>query len=409
MSSNNAHSRPREIAHFEDSFAAIATGADALAYRDHRYHILMGASLQLPVSATFATWAEAVVALEGLDPTALPIDDLTRRYVADIHHALLTFARVRAGEPIDYLNQVSAYLGFDDIEIPDHEITSLQESIVEMLQALGFPGDLNRGLHEWEQARKVEPADIVGVCMPLVAASLEAAQLRGIPVPDHVNVDVTVTSTPYYAYAHYFGNYRGNVELTSDLLWTVEGLKHSICHEAFPGHQASASAREWAIDQGTWAAIRLPGLANSPTSPISEGLAENGASILGWIETENDRLFSLQNRLQFAVRTNAAIMRHQRGASRDTAIQYMVREAGVPEVWAIYHEGFITDPLWHTSFPHYWHGTNLIRQALTQFQGREQDLFAQLYGHPHTTGTVRDILHADALARDAAPAPAGAP
>lgn len=409
MISNGAHSRPGEIAHFENAFAAIAAGADALAYRNHGYHLLMGASLRLPVSTTFTAWAEVVVALEGLDPTALPLDDLTRHYVSDIHHALHTFARVRAGEPVDYLGQVSAYLGFDEIEILDHEITSLQTSIVEMLQGLGFSGDLAHGLHEWEQTRKVEPADIVGVCTPLVAASLEAALLRGIPVPGLVNVDVTVTSTPYYAYAHYFGNYRGNVELTSDLLWTVEGLKHSICHEAFPGHQASASAREWAIDQGTWAAVRLPGLANSPTSPISEGLAENGTSILGWIENEHDRLFSLQNRLQFAVRTNAAIMRHQRGVSRDTAIQYMVREGGVSESWAIYHEGFITDPLWHTSFPHYWHGTNLIRQALTQFQGREGDLFAQLYGHPHTTGTLRDILHADAAALDAALSPASAP
>lgn len=144
-------------------------------------------------------------------------------------------------------------------------------------------------------------------------------------------------------------------------------MKHSICHEAFPGDQASASARE-CHRPGDLGQIHLPGLANSPTSPISEGLAENGASILGWIATEHDHLFSLQNRLQFAVRTNAAIMRHQHGASRDTAIQYMVREGGVPESWAIYHEGFITDPLWHTSFPHYWHGTNLIRQALTQFR-----------------------------------------
>lgn len=409
MSSSSARSRPDEVAHFEDSFTAIAAGADRLAFRDCGYHILMGASLRIPVTATYASWAEVVDALGKLDPAALPLDDLTRRCVADIHHAFLTFARVRAGEPIDYLGQVLAYLGFDDIQIPDYEITTLQESIIEMLQTLGFAGDLARGLHDWEHAREVETADIVGVCMPLVEASLKAAQLRGVPIPDHVAVDVTVSSTPYYAYAHYFGNYRGNVELTSDLLWTVEGLKHSICHEAFPGHQASASAREWAIDQGGWSGIRLPGLANSPTSPISEGLAENGARILGWIEHEHDHLFNLQNRLQFAVRTNAAIMRHQHGASRETAVTYMVREGGVSESWALYHEGFISDPLWHTSFPHYWHGTNLVKQALIQFQGREPELFVQLYGHPHTTGTLRDLLQADAATRDAAVTPMSVP
>jgi hypothetical protein len=107
------------------------------------------------------------------------------------------------------------------------------------------------------------------------------------------------------------------------------------------------------------------------------------------------------NRLQFGVRTNAAVMRHQYGEPREAVIAYMMREAGVPIEWALYHEAFITDPLWHTSFPHYWHGTTLIGQALTQFQEREGDLFAELYGNPHTTGTLRDLLRADALERAA--------
>ena len=400
MIAGSDNGQPEEIARYEAAFQAIAAGADNLACRNNGYHILMGASRQVDSGRHFEQWSDVVAALETLTPDALPIDTVTARYVADIHRALHTFARVRAGETITYLDQVAAYLDFDDIWIAERELESLQADILHLLEDLGLPGELARGLQEWELARTVETSRIGEFCAPLVGKSKRASLAIGIPIPEQAEVDVTVRSTPYYAYAHYFGAFRGNVELTSDLLWTVEGLKHSICHEAFPGHQASASAKEWAVEQGTWADVRLPGLANSPTSPISEGLAENGTRMLGWIENEHDRLFSLQNRLQFGVRTNAAIMRHEHGEPRDAAIAYMMREAGVPEDWAEYHEAFISDPLWHTSFPHYWHGTTLVDQALTQFQGRERELFVSMYAHPQTTGTLRALLAEDALASD---------
>jgi hypothetical protein len=252
-------------------------------------------------------------------------------------------------------------------------------------------------LQTWTQERTMPAAQIRDHCRPLIAASKQASLDLGIPIPEKLSIDISIRSTPYYAYAHYHGDYRGTVELTSDLPWTPAALKHSISHEACPGHQASASAKEWAVEQGTWGAIHLPGLANSPTSPISEGLAENGNLILGWIETEDDLLFSLQNRLQFGARTNAVIMRHEHGASREDVVAYMMRTAGVTKEWALYQEAFITDPLWHTSFPHYWHGTALVAEALAQFEGRERHLFVELYGRPQTTGTLRDLLEVDAL------------
>ncbi|MCD6030049.1 MAG: hypothetical protein K0S78_2223 [Thermomicrobiales bacterium] len=396
MTTDRGNERPDDLVQFEKAFWAIATGADDLARRTNRYHILMGAKGPVAERRHFARWADVVAALEALDPAALPLEPRDKRYVADILRAFQTFARVRAGAEISYSDQVEAFLDLREIWIPEAELASLQQRILAMLVDRRFPDDLARGLKAWERGRAIDSSRIANHCRPLIAASLRASCDRGIPIPAAVEVDVSVRSTPYYAYAHYHGAFRGTVELTSDLPWTIEGLKHSICHEAFPGHQASASAREWAIHAGTWAAIQLPGLANTPVSPIAEGLAENGARILGWIETEDDLLFSLQNRLQFGVRTNAAIMRHEHGASKERVIAYMMQEAGVPSDWAHYHEAFIADPLWHTSFPHYWHGANVIQNALSQFQGREPALFAELYGHPHTTGTLRDWLAADA-------------
>jgi hypothetical protein len=397
-----ATDRPDELVRFEAAFRALATGADDLAFREHGYHLLMGDSLRLPKTAHFDSWAEVARAADALDASALPLGPHDARYAAGMLHALRTFARVRAGAPLTYLEQVAAYLELRDVWIPDGELEALRTELLCLLADAGYPDDLAEGLRDWELARRVPPAEIAARCEPLVAACKRDSIAGGIPVPEHVAVDVAVISSPYYAYAHYHGGYRGTVELTTDLLWTDAAIRHSICHEAFPGHQASASIREWAIAAGTWSAIELPSLANTPVSPIVEGVAENGLEMLGWMTTPDDALFGVYNRLLFAVRTNAAILRHEHGEPRERVIAYIMGEAGAREDWAVYQERFITDPLWHTSFPHYWHGARLIREARAQFAGRERVLFHELYAHPQTTSTLREFLAADARRADPA-------
>jgi hypothetical protein len=399
-----APERPAEVVRFEAAFGEIATGADDLAFRLAGYHLLMGASLQLPRTRHFDAWPDVVAATEALDATALPLAPRTARYIAGVLRAFHTFARVRAGAGLTYLEQVAAYLELRDVWVPESELEALRTHLLRLLADAGYPDDLARGIRAWERARAVPVDRIVAHCAPLVETAKRATRARGIPVPERVAVDVAVLSSPYYAYAHYHGGYRGTVALTTDLLWTEEGLKHSVCHEAFPGHHASASVREWAIANGTWSDVHLPSLANTPVSPIVEGVAENGLEMLGWQTTLDDELFSAHNRLLFAARTNAAILRHEHKEPRRQVIAYLMRETGASEDWAVYQERFISDPLWHTSFPHYWHGARLIREARRQFQGRERDLYAELYGHPQTTSTLRDLLAADA-ARPAAGEP----
>jgi hypothetical protein len=396
MTGTNQTTRPDELVRFETAFCEIAAGADDLAFREQGYHLLMGASLNLPRTRQFTSWSDVIAATEDLDAAALPLDPHTARYVAGMLHAFRTFARVRAGSRFTYLEQVAAYLELRDIWVPEGELASLQTRLVRLLADAGYPDDLEQGLRAWECARAVPTDRIVSRCTPMVEAAKRESIARGIPMPEDVAVEVVVLSSPYYAYAHYHGDYRGTVELTSDLAWTEEALKHSICHEAFPGHHASASSKEWAVQRGTWSDLHLPSLANTPVSPIIEGVAENGLEMLGWKTTPDDELFSTFNCLLFGVRTNAAILRHEHGEPRQEVIAYMMREAGAREDWAIYQETFISDPLWHTSFPHYWHGAKLIREARSQFRGREKVLFDELYAHPQTTSTLRNFLDADA-------------
>jgi hypothetical protein len=389
-----------DIKTFEADLASLIATADALTYRDIGYHIAMGATRQ-PGDAG-ASWATVLREIERLSSqtAGLPVDSHIAQYLRGILHALYVFSRVRDGEAISYLDQARAYLELDDIWIADDELDPYRHKVLECLSELGLPDDLHRGLAEWEALREVPDDDVVAVAESMIPATRTASLQRGIPIAPEAEVTFSFTSTPYYAYARYHGNQRGMIEFSSDIRWTYEAIQHSVCHEAFPGHQASASARELSIERGEWSPLTVPGLANTPISPIVEGLAENGTEILGWVNSSDERLYAACNSLTFGVCTNAVVLRHQEGYSREATIDYVIQHAGVQRDWAKYQFGFLTNPLWHTSFPHYWHGAKLIRQARAQFDGREHRLYEALYTRPFTTSTLRSWLLADITDRD---------
>jgi hypothetical protein len=386
-----------EAAEFSRSFTSIALAADDLAQRTERYRLLLTFPSEAP-SLHFASWTEVAKAIEKLEHRRSLLDEHDACYARGVLHALHTFARVRDEASISYLDQVRAYLQLTDIWVPADELTSLRNKLLNLLAQQGLPGELAGGLRAWESRQRVPTDAMDAIARPLIPASHEAAIARGIPIPSHVEVSLVVHSTPYYAYAKYHGGFRGTIELSSDIAWTAESIKHSICHEAFPGHQGSAAAREAAIVAGNWGPLVLPGLANSPTSPISEGLAENGTAMLGWIVSADDELFAVHNALTFGALTNAAVLRHEYGEPRQAVIDFMIAEAGVSEAWARYQYGFLADPLWHTSFPHYWHGAKLIRAARQQYRGREEALYQILYRRPQTVETLLRVLRDDATA-----------
>jgi hypothetical protein len=382
---------PDEITRFARAFGALAAAADDLAQRAHGYRLLLTVPDE-ETSERFASWAKVAAAVEALEPRVPPLDEHDTLYVRGMLHALHTFARVRDGTALSYLDQVRAYLELSDIWVDENELSPLRDRLRDLLAQLELPTEVDRGLRMWEQRRRVPIDQVAAVATPLIAAAHEAAIAHGIPLPSEVKVDFIVRSTPYYAYAHYHGGFRGAVELSSEIDWTFESLKHSMCHEAFPGHQASASARESAIACGDWGPLVFPTLANTPSSPISEGLAENGTDMLAWVTTVDDELFAIHNALTFGVLTNAAILHHEYGEPRQNVIAFMVTEAGVSLDWATYQYGFLTDPLWHTSFPHYWHGAKLIRTLRERFRDREEAMYQALYRRPQSVATVRRLL-----------------
>jgi hypothetical protein len=80
---------------------------------------------------------------------------------------------------------------------------------------------------------------------------------------------------------------------------------------------------------------------------------------------------------------------HQDGWTKDRLIAEMMERRGIPEVEAETHFRFLVHPLWCTSIPHYFHGTEAVRAGYLRFASEDRlpELRQILYREVHTFRT----------------------
>src|SRR4029077_11874976 len=102
-------------------------------------------------------------------------------------------------------------------------------------------------------------------------------------------------------YCDYLGR---ELRLNLDYGYTLPALKHLACHEGFPGHYVHLAIREHRTRDGLMPLDGALVVTSSASSPLFEGIAENGIFSLDWIEGPADELGMTLNRLRAAARIN---------------------------------------------------------------------------------------------------------
>ncbi len=128
---------------------------------------------------------------------------------------------------------------------------------------------------------------------------------------------------------------------------------------------------------------------NTPITPIVEGICEMGQTMLGMIEDEDDQIYDLYNRYCNVVSTNLAFACNGDGLDVAGAVEQLIAQAYVTRRFAEGYVQFLTHPLWCTSFPHYWYGSEFIRDCMQRMQGNLLEFYRMVYTEPHTVQTLR--------------------
>ena len=287
---------------------------------------------------------------------------------------LLTSARVMAGEPVAYLDQVQAYFQVRPALGPVEAYEAAHRSLDELL-----PGDgpLRERYTAYRDGACV-PADRLAEAVRSWSTLLRERTRALFPLPDEEVVEYEVVhDKPWAGFNYYLGGFRSTVAVNADLPVPLGVLPALVAHESYPGHHTERcrkQARAALPELDLW-------LVNTPENLLAEGLADLGLRAVGlqsWGQVATELYADLGIRYDGergeriacaaaalgAVRQDAAILLHDGGASADEAEAHLARWALLSPERARKTVAFLTDPLWRAYISTYVEGERLLSRWL---------------------------------------------
>ena len=338
-------------------------------------------------------WLETGRSIEMLSNSLHSLPQDQSEFIADLLQAMHVMVREGQGEKISYSKRVQAYLQVSGEPLAEIIIDKLRQELFAELVLAGYPDDLQVAYQKWSLDQTIKDAELLETGRALLAESRIRTNERVMQDPSKHRIELNFPKTyPYNGYSDYSKDFSGRVYLNGDVSYRLSSLKHLICHEALPGHQLFSALREFRFQQGLLPVEGTVYLANTPITPIVEGTCEIGQRMLGMDDTQNDKIEDLYNRYSSAVSTNIAVACNTDSMDQATAADRLMELIFIDKEHAIRHHAFMTNPLWQTSFMHYWHGREMMRQNFARMKDHLPELYQMVYTEPHTVRTLRSRI-----------------
>lgn len=317
---------------------------------------------QLPEAKDLVADAERL--LDGLD------DGWLRYQVVGLE----TVARKLAGEEIPYADEVERCYGIRPRHVPEEQFEAAHRALDDLLPG---EGSLAERYQAWREGDPV-PSDKLPAMLEAIASDLRAlaTEVVGLPNGEQAELDY-VTDEPWSAFNYYLGGLRSRIAVNVGVPMLASRVVHLVAHEIYPGHHTEHATKEQVLvrDRGRLEESIL--LVGTPSSLISEGIAEVGTEIL--LEDQDrftaDHLsrVGLDYDAELAatargareplehVSTNAALAFHEGRASLEETRDYLRRWGLVSDERAGHMVSFLADPLWRSYVTTYTDGYQVCR------------------------------------------------
>ena len=157
----------------------------------------------------------------------------------------------------------------------------------ETLKEAGYEGNVEEQLKAWRKARAIDgPEKTLETLEALLKEAKDKTLALGFEAIRDFDVHAKlVYNVPYNAYCDYMSRM---IYINGEVSYTYDELKHLVCHEAYPGHMTHMAVRQQLVETGKIPADAGLVLTNTASSPVFEGLADNGMDVLGWSGDIND-------------------------------------------------------------------------------------------------------------------------
>jgi hypothetical protein len=335
-------------------------------------------AVSVPVGWDYRRTLEASAALQA------DMDGLDARrsgYIRRLLQAVDVICHDGMGEDLSYAEKVRGCLGLETAKIPRTKIDELAAALADRLGKRGYNGELSEAVRKWKKDTTITAAEeLQAEADGFLQQAIERTNARVLPVPEELDIDISFPNNfPYNGYSESRRDYVSRIMLSGDVGWPRSALKHLVTHEALPGHTLYYATKEKLYRTGRLDVEGTVYLANTPVSPLGEGLCEIGQEMLGMIEDEDDRIFDLVNRLSSAVITNTAIDYNDGAVSKAQCLAEMQRSAFITELQAEKRFGFFSHPLWYISFMHYWFGRAIVHECFMKMRNHLEAFYNMAY------------------------------
>ncbi len=297
------------------------------------------------------------------------------RWLAGQLTGLECSARVMDGAPVGFLDQVEAYF---QVRPELGDVATYADAHAELDRLLPGDGSLLERYTAYRDGSSV-PVDLLPVAVREVSTLLRERARAAFPLPEAEVVDYeVVTDKPWGGFNYYLGGFRSTVAINADLPVGLGSLPGLVAHESYPGHHTERCRKQ--VVQADLPEYDL-WLVNTPENLLAEGLADLGLAGLDlrdWgpvvaelyadlgirYDGERGQRIAAAVAPLAAVRQDAAILLHDRGASADEARDHLARWALQSPARADKTISFLTDPLWRAYMSTYVEGERLLSRWL---------------------------------------------
>lgn len=334
------------------------------------------------------SWDEAIEGLTRVYQEYGTIEDPTRRnYMLQQVGGFRKICMWLSGAPIQFRELAAETMFVDENPVGAALLQEKYDAMDAALTEAGYSGTMEEKLEAWKNARAVPADKLEQTLNELMAEGRRRCVEKGFA--DSAGLDVKVSlcyNKPYNGYCDYFTR---TVEISGETVYTYEQLKQLVCHEAFPGHMTHMAIRQRRVEAGEIPADAGLVLTNTASSPVFEGIGDNGMSFIGWDDTLDDRICRLLNEIQSMCNINASHIMYCQQGGREAAKAYL-------EKYSFASPAQIKSRLRYFGFPYrkaymyaYWRGWDAVASKWNALKEDERAPFLDyLYNHMHSVDTV---------------------
>jgi hypothetical protein len=304
------------------------------------------------------------------------LEPVRRRWLrAQVQGLHATAARL-AGEAISYVDEVEACYGVRPVRVPEDEFAAAHRALDAVVPGTG---PLAARYIAWRESQ-VAPVDTLEAAVESLADDLRERTREAFGLPDGERVEwELVRDRPWAGFNYYLGELHSRVAINVDLPVLTPTLAHLVAHESYPGHHTEHTRKEAGLVRRRGQLEESIFLVGTPQCLLAEGLADLGLEIVMGrrpepVIAEHLRPLGLPYDAEVvarvaeagetlgSVRGNAALLLHEDGVDRDTAIDYVARWALLPRPRAEKTVDFLTDPTWRAYITCYVEGLPRCRR-----------------------------------------------